>query len=171
MFSYVKANHYFFAVEFPMLQFDGLASSTSLAAMSVVTTESNAEDLPQDTEDNVMYVRRLEGFVRETLEQNNILWSKLVDNISATQQTIPRELFVRIYPVGKVLIRRIIAMTQHLVLQDHSFCRRPGVKPSDQMVTTITRYANEAVMRVTRGHAVNGPVDQHEHGKSDYIHI
>jgi hypothetical protein len=146
-----------------MFQFEGLSSSASLAAMSVVTNNSVAEDLPQETDEKA-YIRCLEELLRDALDQNNELVSKLANNAIA-QLMIPRIIFVRIYPIGKLLLRHIIAMTQHLVLQDTTFQRRPGVRLSVYNTELITKYANEAIIRVTRGHATNGPINEYDHGK------
>lgn len=135
--------------------------------MSAVTTGSAIdEQQPIDREEaREAYITHLEQLLRETLEQNSSLWTKLFDSASVSQPTIPKEIFIQIYPLGRVLLRRIVAMAQHLVLQDSNFLRRPGVKVSQHNRSIVEAYAYQAVNRITRGQAINAPADQHNHGE------
>src|ERR1700674_138148 len=102
-----------------MLQFDGLASSTSLAAMSVVTADSSTDEQSSDTRQpnntgqpnntrqpndtgqpisTAQYINHLESLLREALEQNSMLLAQLVDATSIPPPTISKIIFIEIYP-------------------------------------------------------------------------
>jgi hypothetical protein len=157
-----------------MLQFDGLASSTSLAAMSAITADSSTDEQSSNTGQpstepistgqpisTDSYINHLETSLREALEQNSMLWSQLVNAASISQPTISRTIFTEIYPIGREILQRIIAMTQHLVLQDSNFLRRPGVKVSQHNREVIEAYANESITRITRGQTRKAPANQY----------
>jgi len=147
-----------------MLQFDGLASSTSLAAMSVVTADSSTDEQssdtgqpnntrqPNDTRQPIstaQYINHLESSLREALEQNSMLLAQLVDAASIPPPTISKIIFIEIYPIRRGLLQRIIVMTHHLILQDQNFLCRPGVKVTKFNHGVIETYAHESITRIT----------------------
>jgi hypothetical protein len=151
-----------------MLQFDGLASSTSLAAMSVVTADSSTDEQSSDTGQPIstaQYINHLESSLREALEQNSMLLAQLVDAASIPPPTISKIIFIEIYPIGRGLLQRIIAMTHHLILQDPNFLRRPGVKVTEFNRGVIETYAHESITRITRGQVRRAPADQYMYGE------
>jgi hypothetical protein len=122
----------------------------------------------QSTADEPSHLEAILALLQETLAHNGKLWNSILETerVAQRHRHMSKTLFMKGYPVGKILFRGIVAMTKNFVMRDERHRSRPGSGMSQEYVKMISDYANEAVVRITRGHARDAAAEHQDHGEA-----